>query len=262
MDTFSPAVNMLLVNHGTSVMQFIDVISLRCCGFACHPEDMKNWLLPTVSFETEVSRLNDFLQMDGGLKGAEGVSDNRLFEMIEKGAVFGPIRKDVLQQDIQSSYFEGATKFMYCCRYEAGKYIVHDPDGFPMQLMTKSDILDLKTKSGFQVIWMEKGRGVRPDYYKAMTEAVSYKITHPCNFEQVPKPQGRVGKLAVQYGLQNYLLQTNQLIEFVKQFCGLECGRIYDELIRKACMCLNSCNLEGIRIFEEQLCKCLQEEKF
>lgn len=220
-DSFESAMTMLLINNGYSSIPHIDCISQRCFAFRVINNEMRNWLIPAIEPAKAVEKV---FELAGIQNMAEIIqNDSEIYDAMEQGCLLGPIEERI-RYGVSNIYYEGKKKYIYICGKNRDYFIIHDPDGFPMRFMKQGEIRNtyLITNGCIAVRLLHGGNQiVEFDFSKILIEGMRCrkKLDDWNDIEKLiaihsfnlPRRQ----ELSLHFGLYNYLLQTNKIIELM-----------------------------------------------
>lgn len=220
-DTFEYSVAMLLINNGYCLIPHADCISQRCFAFQIEDEWNRHWIVPAVDPVTAIEKLFFLTGLLEKVKIIRGKED--IFDLMPKGCLLGPV-EEYSRYSVQSFYYEGETKYLYVCGKEGDSFVVHDPEGFPVRLLTKSEMQATYNLDRSIAVLLERdGKQINNfDFSEVLREGmeckrrmenwrnIETKIEH-C-FQGLTRGQ----ELALNYGLYNYLLQTGKILNLME----------------------------------------------
>lgn len=220
-DAFESAMTMLLANNGYNLIPHIDCISQRCFAFRVINNEMRNWLIPAIQPAEAAERV---FELAGMRNVAEITQDaNKFYAAMEHGCLLGPIEERV-RYGVSTIYYEGQKKYIYICGKSGDHFIIHDPDGFPMRLVKPEELQNIYfiTNACIAVSLLHGGnQNADFDFVKILTEGMRRRKKSddwndieeiiPGSFSDLSRRQ----ELSLRFGLNNYLLQINKIIDLM-----------------------------------------------
>lgn len=259
-DTFGDAVKMLLINHGYDAVPYADCISLRSFAFRVNEDDWENWLIPQVEPMDAVTRLFKFIGLGSCIQIEK--ETEHIWNLMEQGCLIGPVC-EINQYDVQRLYYDGMKKYLYICSERGGHYIVHDPDGFPLKLADKAEVIKSYGIDNAVAVGLRLGGKQKKsiDYKRILKEGLSYRRKN----EKMlfwPKPQKRFQKIAVLCGAYNYLMQIYKILDLTKYVDCLpsaEAEKI-DQIVKELYRCILADNMEKFIYLKNEFFILLEDE--
>ncbi len=225
-DTFEYAVRQMLSYDGIDSPEHIDCIGKRCFGFLMG-EDVRDWFRPAVSVGAAVESISEKTGL--GLCTAEETADPEAgLEILQKGAVMGPVRKGIAVPEARHLYYHGDAHYLFVEGKEGGGYQVTDPEGFPSVPADRKLLLEILVLDRPSIIYTDSKKtktckGI--DYDAVLKEGLAFhdrfqKDTEDIMQRAVSRYKDTAGnRLALQYGLMNCVLQINKIFRLA-EICG------------------------------------------
>lgn len=265
-DTFENALSMLYRNSGYIPEKHADCISGRAFVFKAEQNDLKNWLSSGVAVDDAVRKVaayNNLLQETDIFYSIEDCC-----RAMEWGCFLGPV--DILaQDDIQSFYYNGKRRYLYVCGQKDGIYAVHDPEGFPLRLYRKEELLQEYDLSQSIAVRMRSGGCQKKRAFIA--DVIRYQLIHRRSKENwdlegdmgswLYSGGGRKKDLALQFGWNLYLHQIWKIVQILEtEGLGAEvfCEKL-EYMLEKLYGYVWKGNMLEILLWRNNFWKCMEE---
>lgn len=221
LDTFAYAMQQLLEFNGETSVKHLDCASLRCFGFAVRGE-VKKWFCPFLTVEEAVRNLSQHTGIPFYCKKISSV------EELGECSVIGPVDQGIAVPRLQNYYYRGEGSYLFAVR-AGDEFEVYDPQGFFGLRMEYGQLERIVDVSGSYSIWKEGywEKDKNWDDTSILRSGLEFheKIWEEEKAEMKRAFQGyRKGvgnQISLQYGLQNLLLQIDQVF-----ILALECGAL------------------------------------
>lgn len=238
-DTFEPAFQQMLAFHGMSAAAHIDCIGKRCFGFLMG-ESVKDWFRPAVSVKEAAAEISEKTGMELSVAGEERSIQDKM-EILRSGAVAGPVWTEAVMPEIRHVYYRGDAHYLFISSGKEEEYCISDPEGFPRIPADSTLIETILRRDRPSVLYLKKRTSAdrtEPDLRKVMEEGVAFHSRLAGGMEMVRDSVCRYedtvyNRLALQYGLMNYVLQMDKVFRLAV-VCGFLDGRVvphYQKLI-------------------------------
>lgn len=246
-DTFESAFRQMLSYHGVGSLEHIDCIGKRCFGFLIGG-NVRDWFRPAVSIRMAIELISEKTGLD--LFVAEEKTDpEAVLEILQKGAVMGPVRKGIAVTEVRHLYYHGDAHYLFVAEEEGKGFQMTDPEGYPAIPIDRKLLLEILSLDRPSILYInaEKPKIYKEiDYDMILKEGLAFHDSFQKNTEHmiqtaVSQYEDTAGnRLALQYGLMNYVLQINKSFRLA-EFCGYmdkEMRNIYQEQL-DAVYCIN-----------------------
>lgn len=220
-DTFEDALSMLYRNNGYSPEKYSDCISGRSFIFRLNQEDKRNWISTGISAEEAVHSVALYNNLSEETSIIYDYKD--FWPVMESGCLIGPV--DILERnEVQTFYYNGNRRYLYVCGKKDGMYIVHDPEGFPVQLFERDEFITAYDLKQSIAVRMKAGgcqKKTIPIYDIIRFQIRRRKVDENWNFKGNVENwfclyEGRKKELAIQYGWNLYLQQIWKIVELLE----------------------------------------------
>lgn len=255
-DLFEAAIQMLLINNGLTCLTDIDAISFRCCHYVFDDKRWQDCIHSAISVKAAIERINVSCFEQGGLEYIPLESLMELNNRLREGDILGPVNANTIFKDMESECFSGQTKYLYCCEKTDRFYKWHCAYEFPFLLKTTEELWD---DSGLCIIRLFPSSRLyqQIDRSTVLRSSIQYQINaNIAAKEMLPGYLGntlkRKQKIALQLGLNNYLLQTGRYISFIERTvkCNFpDVETIFSELYQS----INNLNYQDFNQYNKQL---------
>lgn len=218
LDTFEMALNQLLEYRCGRMLTYLDCVSLRCFGYAVNGS-VKEWFRPWLCLDEAVKNLADETGLSLRCRKAETLEE--MLEYAEKGVVIGPVARGMAVADIREYYYGGCAHFLFVAAEGGDAYRLFDPMGLPDLLIMKNNLLNegadwstiefVYLADETNITWEPDEGGIYKNglrFHGAIREMEKDSLTEAVACYE----DSRANRIALQYGVMNFLGQTEKVM--------------------------------------------------
>ncbi len=228
-DTFALAFAQMLAWEGRPQRRFVDCASLRCFGFRAGAS-IQAWFQPMISLPGAVSALAGTMGVPIRCEalGTAGPEPAHF--------VLGPLRGGVMPPELRDYYYHGCGRYLFLLRRPDGRLEVYDPRGIAGLTLPAERVYALAEPEKTRRVWIPDGAGA------ALPESPEELLARGLRFRgRIRRRERRAiaracgtytasqaNILSLQYGIQNLLLQMDQVFRLADA-CGMALAARYRE---------------------------------
>lgn len=228
-DTFALAFAQLLAWEHRPQRRFVDCASLRCFGFQAGVS-IQTWFQPMISLPDAASALAETMGVPVRCEtlGA-AASESEHF-------VLGPVRGGVAPPELRDYYYHGYGRYLFLVQRPDSRLEIYDPRGIAGLMLPAERVYALAYPGKTRRVWIPGSAGAaRPEEPRELLDRglrfrERIRDLEHCAFTRAcgtfASSQGNA--LSLQYGIQNLLLQIDQVFRLADA-CGLALAARYRE---------------------------------
>ena len=184
-DSFSDCISMLLASDRYEELN-IDLASQRCFQLQFEPE-LKMWVHTALAVEECIQNLFVNIGIKLLQEETQYYTPEDIAGLAERGAVFGPIDRNELNQAVEDMYFTGSRHFVFLSDVWGEYGVVHDPDSSPCIMIELERLLAILNRPGVYCVTVDEIQNRNVDGARIMRQGIARYLDSPA-FEPLLPP--------------------------------------------------------------------------